>query len=84
MNKNGGIGFAILMSIGIFVVGFTMLNFLLPEVSDLRVNLNCDSPDTIHDGNKLLCLALVDLTVPYWILLILSIGLGAITSRLIF
>ena len=84
MDKKAGIGFGILASLAIFIIGFMMLNFLLPEVSTLRVELNCDSPDTIHDGNKLLCLALVDATVPYFILLILSIGLGAITNKIIF
>ena len=83
MNKNGGIGLAILSTIGIFIIGFMFLNFLMPEVTQFRADMNCASADEIHDGTKILCLV-SDLTVPYWILLILSIGLGAITSRLIF
>ena len=83
MNKNGGIGLAILSTIGIFIIGFMFLNFLMPEVTQFRADMSCASADDIHDGVKILCL-ITDTVVPYWILLILSIGLGAITSRLIF
>ena len=83
INKKGSLGLAILSTIGIFIVGFMFLNFLMPEVTQFRVDMNCASADTIHDGVKILCL-ITDTVVPYWILLILSIGLGAITSRLIF
>ena len=83
INKKGSLGLAILSTIGIFIIGFMFLNFLMPEVTQFRVDMNCASADTIHDGVKILCL-ITDTVVPYWILLILSIGLGAITSRLIF
>ena len=83
MNKKGGIGLAILSTIGIFIIGFMFLNFLMPEVTQFRADMSCASADEIHDGGKILCL-ISDTVVPYWILLILSIGLGAITSRLIF
>ena len=83
MNKKAGIGLAILSTIGIFIIGFMFLNFLMPEVTQFRADMSCASPDDIHDGVKILCL-ITDTVVPYWILLILSIGLGAITSRLIF
>ena len=83
INKKGSLGLAILSTIGIFIVGFTLLNFLMPEVTQFRADMNCASADEIHDGVKILCLV-SDLTVPYWILLILSIGLGAITSRFVF
>ena len=83
MNKKAGIGLAILSTIGIFIIGFMFLNFLMPEVTQFRADMNCASPDEIHDGGKILCL-ISDTVVPYWILLILSIGLGAITSRFVF
>ena len=83
MNKRGGFGLAILSMIGIFIVGFTLLNFLMPEVTQFRTDMNCASADTIHDGTKVLCL-ITDTVVPYWILLILSIGLGGILNRVIF
>ena len=82
-NKRGGFGLAILSMIGIFIVGFTLLNFLMPEVTQFRTDMNCADASTIHDGTKVLCL-ITDTVVPYWILLILSIGLGGILNRVIF
>ena len=82
-NKRGGFGLAILSMIGIFIVGFTLLNFLMPEITQFRTDMNCANADDIHDGTKVLCL-ITDTVVPYWILLILSIGLGGILNRVIF
>jgi len=83
MNKKGTLGLALLSMIGIFIVGFMFLNFLMPEVTQFRADMNCADAANIHDGTKILCL-ITSATVPYWILLILSIGLGAITSKIIF
>ena len=82
-SKKGAVGLAILSTIGIFIVGFTLLNFLMPEVTQFRADMSCASPASIHDGVKILCL-ITDTVVPYWILLILSIGLGAIISKFVF
>jgi len=82
MNKRGQtLGLAILSSIAIFIIGFMFLNFLMPEITTFRTDMNCASYDTIHDGTKILCL-ISDATVPYFILLILSLSFGAIISRL--
>lgn len=82
MNKKAQtMGLAIINTIAIFLIGFMFINFLMPEVTDFRVNLNCSDASNIHDGNKLLCL-MGDATVPYFILLIFSLGLGIIMSRL--
>jgi len=83
MNKKAALGLAILSMIGIFIVGFMFLNFLMPEITQFRTDMNCADASNIHDGTKVLCL-ITDATVPYWILLILSIGLGAITDKIIF
>ena len=77
------LGLSIITMLGIFIVGFTLLNFLMPEVAQFRVSMNCATPASITDGTKLLCL-MSDATVPYWILLILSIAIGGITARLVF
>ena len=52
MNKKGGIGLAILSTIGIFIIGFMFLNFLMPEVTQFRADMSCASADEIHDGGK--------------------------------
>ena len=59
-----------------------MINFVKDEVTTARTDLNCASADDISDGNKLLCLV-TDSVVPYWILLVFSIVIGGITSRLV-
>lgn len=74
-------GLSILSALAVFVCGFVFINFLMPEVTDFRANLSCASVDTIHDGVKILCL-FGDLTIPLVILGILSLAVGAVTSRL--
>jgi len=75
------LGIAIIMSIGIFLIGMMAMNFLMPEVTRTvdSDNLDCDN-SSISDGTKLTCLA-VDSTVPYFILAILSVTIGIITAR---
>jgi len=80
------LGLAILVAITIFIVGMLSVNFLKPEITRARDadNLNC--ADTyapainISDANKLTCLV-VDVVVPYFIVLIFSVAGGLITSR---
>ncbi|GEM_PF-1434466 len=84
MNKRGQtLGLAILSFLGILIVGFMFVNFLLPEISNFRTNLDCSSASTISDGNKVLCLV-GDLAVPLFIAAILAVAIGAITKRFIF
>ena len=72
---------AILSALAILIVGFTFVNFLLPEVSDFRINIGCGDMSSISDGAKLLCLA-GDGIIPYVILSILSLAVGVIVARL--
>lgn len=75
-------GLAIMGTIFVIIIGFTALNFLFNEVDTARANLDCSSPESISDGSKLLCLV-IDITIPYWIWIILSIGIGLILARLV-
>lgn len=79
--KGQTLGLAILSGLFVFMVGMLAINFLMSEINDFRINMQCSSPATISDGTKVLCL-IVDTTVPYWILLAFSILVGAITARL--
>ena len=82
LNKRGQtMSIAILSSVVIFIIGIMAINFLLTEVSTARIELSCDSPATISDGSKFLCL-IVDTQVPYFIWLVFSISLGAILVRM--
>jgi len=80
MNKRGNIGIGVITAIFIFLIGFATLNLLLPEVSTFRVDMHCDSPDDITDSTKLLCLV-VDLAIPYWIVVIISVAIGGIVAK---
>lgn len=82
-SKRGVMGLAILSFFAVFIIGFMMLNFLMPEITTFREDMRCAFADDIHDGNKVLCL-ITDTVVPYWILLIVSIAIGGITARWIF
>jgi len=84
MNKKGSsLGLAILSALGIFIVGFMFINFIIPEVSTFRSVMDCVSASTISDGTKVLCLV-SDAAVPIYILGILSLGIGIVTKRFIF
>ena len=83
MNKRGAtLGLAILSALGVFIIGFMMINFLIPEVSTFRIDMNCAHTDDISDGTKLLCL-IGDAGIPLFILAIISLGVGAITRRFV-
>lgn len=82
MNKKGqSMGLAILSFLAVLIIGIMFVNFLMPEVTTFRTAMNCASADTISDGTKLLCL-FGDATIPYVIVLIFSLAIGAITARL--
>ena len=83
MNKRGQtLGVSIMTAIFVIIVGLMFVNFLMPEISNFREDMNCASADTISDGTKLLCLV-TDATIPYWIMLVLSTTIGLITARLL-
>lgn len=79
-NRGQTMGIAILSAMVVFIIGIMAINFILPEVTETRINLSCSDVDNISDGTKFLCL-IVDTTVPYFIWLIFSIALGAILVR---
>ena len=78
--KAQSLGLSIMSALAVILVGFMFVNFLMPEVSVARVNLDCSNATGIEDGNKLLCLA-ADIIIPYWIWIILAVAIGAITAR---
>lgn len=80
MNNKGQLGLGIIAAIMIFIIGMTSINFVADEVTNTRANLSCASASTISDGTKILCLV-VDITVIYWIIIILSIVGGLVISR---
>ena len=82
MNKKGSLGIAIITSIFVFIIGLAVINLLLPEVTNFRINMNCADAENINDGVKLLCLV-GDVTIPYWILLIISITIGGIVAKFV-
>ena len=81
-------GIAIIIAITIFIVGMLSVNFLKPEITRARdaTHLDCsntaDFPAGISDGTKLTCLV-VDVVVPYFIVIIFSVAGGLLTSRML-
>ncbi len=83
MNRKGqGLFMSIIVGVMIFMVGVLFINFLMPEVTVVRnaTNLDCSNAAGISDGTKLACLV-VDLVIPYFILLIFSFSGGIIAGR---
>lgn len=82
MNKKGqSMGLGILSFLAVLIIGLMFVNFLMPEVTTFRTEMNCSSAESISDGTKLLCL-FGDATIPYVIVLIFSLAIGAITSQM--
>ena len=80
--QSSGIGIAVIVGIILFMIGMMSLNFILPQIDSVRssTQLNCDSPGS--DGTKMSCL-LVDLVVPYFIIIVISAVGGLITAKLL-
>ena len=82
MNKKGQtLALAIMSSLLFMIVGFMLVNFLMPEVTNARANMSCSDYSNINDGVKLFCLA-TDSVVPYFIVAIFSLIIGSINSMM--
>lgn len=81
INKKGNIYAVVMVALIVFMIGMIMINFLKPEITSARTALSCSS-STITDGTKMLCLT-VDIVLPYFILLVLSLAAGVITDKLL-
>ena len=81
MNKKGqSIGLSIMGLIFFIIIGFMSINFFFDEIDTARLELNCANAADISDGTKLTCLVL-DLRIPYWVWIILSVGIGFVLVR---
>lgn len=85
MNNRGQIGISIIIAMMIFLSGIIVINILKPDITLARntaTGLNCSNATAISDGTKLTCLA-VDLTIPYFIVIILSAAGGVVVSKIV-
>jgi hypothetical protein len=80
VNKRGQVGIAIIAALVVFIVGIMCVNFIMPEVTTFRSDLNCANATAISDGTKLTCLA-GGVAVPYFIILVLSVAVGVVADR---
>jgi len=80
-NKGQSLAIGIMSMIFVFIIGIMFINFIMPEISTARTELNCANADAISDGTKLVCLAIGG-TIPYWIFLIFSVAIAFVTARL--
>jgi hypothetical protein len=82
MNKKAqSLALSIMSVIMFIIIAFACINFFFNEVDTARASLSCASPASISDATKLLCLV-VDLTIPYWIWIILAVAIGFVMVRL--
>ncbi len=74
-------GLAIMGLIFFIIIGLMSVNFLFDEVDTARTGLNCANEDDISDATKLTCL-IVDISIPYWIWIIMAVALGFVLVRI--
>jgi len=79
--KKANMSLAVLSALAVFVCGFLFINFLTPEIDTFRTAMDCSNVAGITDGQKIMCLG-GGLVVPYFIIGLLSLAIGGITSRL--
>jgi len=79
--RGQSMGLAIMGLIFFVIIGLTSVNFFFNEIDTARAELNCANAADITDGGKLLCL-IVDLILPYWIWIILSVAIGFVLVKL--
>ena len=79
MNKNGAIGFVILIAIFYFFAGMILYQFLKPDIDLARVGMSCSS--SLTSGDRIVCL-MIDSVIPLVVIAILSATGGFITDRL--
>ena len=65
----------------IFISGVLFIEHIKTGVTDSRTDLTCTDAENISDGTKVLCL-LIDGTVPYFIIVFLSLVGGFRTNSL--
>ena len=80
-DKRGSTYSVIMIALMLFMVGFVVANFLKSPMDDARADLKCSDAANISDGTKWMCLA-VDMTMVYFIILIISIAGGVIVDKL--
>lgn len=83
-NKGGATLIAIITAALIFMSGMLMINFFKADIDTFRENMGCNVANTndsiLSDGSKLVCLG-SDLTIPYFIVAIISTAGGIILAR---
>ena len=79
-DKQAGFGMAFIFAIFIFIIGMTVLNLIIPEVTTFRADMSCSDAANISDGTKLVCLA-GGFVVPYFVILVFSIAGGFILEK---
>lgn len=83
MNKRGQtLGISIIISIFIFIIGLAVINLIMPEITQFRIDMSCSDAANISDATKLVCL-IGNTVVPYFILLVFSISVGGIIARFV-
>lgn len=75
------LGLSILYGAFFFIFFIMIINFLQPDIRAAQQSLDCSNTN-ISDGSKIACL-LVDGLMPYFIILVVSAALGAVTSRMV-
>ena len=85
MNRKGGATLiAIITAALIFMSGMLMVNFFKSDIDDFREKMGCNSANTndaiLSDGSKLVCLG-SDLTIPYFIVAVISTAGGVILAK---
>jgi hypothetical protein len=81
MNKRGqSTWLAITIAIMIFIAGMLMVNFIKQPIDSARTDMSCSAPAS--DGAKITCL-LIDFTMSYWFVGIISMVIGLIAARFI-
>lgn len=79
--KGEGLMLVLIITVTVFVFGVLFVNFVMDDITTTRNDLDCNNAgNNISDGTKVACL-ITDGTIPYFVVLVVSLAGGLILSR---
>ncbi len=81
MNKKGSLVIGFIFAVAFFMFGMLLIPLMKDGVTDARTSVDCTN-SSISDGAKAICLVGLDVGVPYFIIVVLTLAGGFIGNEL--
>jgi len=82
MDKRGNLFLGAIFAGFFFLIGIMLIPLAQDGVTEARTNIGCSNVTSLSDGAKVVCLTVLDLGVPIFIVAILTFVGGFIGNKL--